>query len=73
MKVLKEINEKYYPDVEDVKAIIICGIKRKDIAKQMNISYMTFHRKLYRKDGRYFTRMEVDKLHEITGLIFDFH
>ena len=73
MKVIKAIKEKYYPDVEDQEAIKGHKIHLSEMSYRLGITYMSFYRKLYNKDGQYFTRMEIDKLIKLTGIEFKYH
>lgn len=73
MKIIKEVIEKYYPDQHEQEEIRNCKLLMMEIANHLGITYMTFYRKLYRKNGQYFTRMEVEKLQQVTGLVFNLH
>jgi len=76
MKVLKIIDEKYYPEGDEALQIKRNGkIKLKDLAKELGISYAHLWRKLtrYNYPNNAFSRMEVERIQVLTGLKFNLH
>ena len=68
MKVIKNIENKYYflpEDVDKVEEALTFKKNKSWLAKEMGFSYKTLWMKLNHKDGSYFDEMEVRKMEEI--------
>ena len=77
MKCIINIENKYYieSDFESDRikyAMHGQGKTLQGLADALGISFVSLFRKMKNKNGAYFTEMEVQKLMEVTGLIFDF-
>lgn len=76
MKIIKIIDERYYPEPYE-RALIESQkvIKLKDIARELKMHPVHFWRKRTRFDypNNAFSRMEVEKMQVLTGIKFNLH
>ena len=76
MKLIKEIDERYYPSDEEAEQIKHNGkITLSQLAYELNISYQHLWRKLKRHKypNNAFSRMEVEKIQKLLKIKFDVH
>ena len=77
MKVIKNIENKYYPD-QDERHAIRKALYQKDItlgelAGILNISYKTLWQKMTNVNGSYLTQVELNTIIKLTEIEFNLH
>ena len=76
MKVIRTVDERYYPDEKELKEIKdLKHISLLEIAEGLDISYQHLWRKLTRHNypRNAFSRLEVERLQVLTGIKFNLH
>ena len=74
MKVIKNIENKYYLLPEDVAKVEEALTFRKNkswLADQMGFTYKTLWSKLNHVNGAYFDQLEIERMQEVLNIKFD--
>lgn len=72
MKRIRNIQDKYFleeGEVDKIKSAIRLDV----LAKELDISYQHLWRKMTKAPKHYLTKMEVQKIQQLTGIEFEIH